>query len=138
MEQSIEEREARARLENGQSPRDKARDHQIVRRARLKRARERGTHTLIEWRFLVRACGNACVKCGRQPVTKDHIRPLYHDVETSTDALENLQPLCLPCNSSTGGDGEDYRPARVLLAIAMIRVLARWKNYIKKPKGKRK
>ena len=71
------------------------------RRDRIKAARDKGTHTLLQWARLVQACGHSCVRCRRVGVKleKDHIIPIY---QGGSDAIENLQPLCGRCNRSKG------------------------------------
>lgn len=79
-----------------------------ARRQRLHAARALATHTPEEWAALVEYCGGQCVRCGSDgPVQKDHIRPLYRG---GSDGIENLQPLCRPCNCSKTGDETDHRP----------------------------
>lgn len=67
-----------------------------VRRARITVARKNGTHTADEWRALVAVYGGICLRCGSPDVQRDHIIPV--STPGSSDALENLQPLCGPCN----------------------------------------
>lgn len=71
-----------------------------LRKKRLLAARQRGRHTRAEWLDMIAVFKGRCVGCGRKdrPVTKDHIIPLCED--GSSDGIENLQPLCLPCNAS--------------------------------------
>jgi hypothetical protein len=67
-------------------------------------------HTGREWAALVAACGSRCVGCGDASgrLTKDHIIPRSRG---GIDSLENLQPLCGPCNSRKGvTPGRDLRP----------------------------
>jgi 5-methylcytosine-specific restriction endonuclease McrA len=71
---------------------------------RLKAARRKGSHTPDQWEALRTICGNRCVRCGG----KDHIQPIY---QGGSDAIENIQPLCPPCNSSKGPEAIDHRPA---------------------------
>ncbi len=77
---------------------------------RLRRAREAGTHTKQIWLDLVAEFDSRCVICGRRgPVSKDHIVPIY---QGGSDAIENIQPLCKPCNSRKGPDSTDWKRHR--------------------------
>ena len=82
------------------------------RRRRSKRLRSAvaiGTHTHAEWVAMLEVCGFACLSCGIQrDLTKDHVKPIC---DGGSDAISNLQPLCLTCNSRKGGREADYRPA---------------------------
>jgi uncharacterized protein YdaU (DUF1376 family) len=80
-----------------------------TRSERLAEARQKGRHTPDEWKSLLDFCGNACVRCGanRVEIVKDHIQPIY---QGGSDAIDNLQPLCVRCNSSKGPDASDHRP----------------------------
>lgn len=71
------------------------------RRERLRRARERGTHTEEQWQALKAWSGGACVRCSREKyeLEKDHIVPIY---QGGSDGIDNLQPICPPCNASKG------------------------------------
>lgn len=75
---------------------------------RLAAARQKGTHTALEWESLLNFCGSKCLKCGAAETLKDHIVPLY---QGGSDAIANLQPLCRSCNSAKGADAQDRRPA---------------------------
>jgi 5-methylcytosine-specific restriction endonuclease McrA len=69
------------------------------RRWRLEQARKKGTHTKEQWISLRNRVGR-CVHCGMANIdllTKDHIYPI---VLGGCDCIENIQPLCQPCNSS--------------------------------------
>lgn len=92
---------------------------------RLSAARKLGTHTDVEWRCLIKVCGNKCLRCGTPIeelegaiVCKDHINPLYLG---GSDGIENLQPLCRQCNTGKKSDVTDLRPAdwRARLAECM-------------------
>ena len=78
------------------------------RAARVKAAKERGTHTKEEWEAMQAYFKHACVACGAQALTlvKDHIIPLY---KHGSDAINNIQPLCQSCSSRKAGHIIDYR-----------------------------
>lgn len=88
-----------------------------LRKSRLSAAKEKATHTPGEWKRMVEACGNSCVRCGASGVAlqKDHIVPIY---QGGSDGIGNLQPLCKSCNSSKGAEATDHRPEHVRLAFA--------------------
>lgn len=73
----------------------------LERVARKKKAL--GTHTLIEWEELKLRHNYTCLHClKKQPdivLTQDHIIPLS---KGGTDFINNIQPLCLSCNSRKG------------------------------------
>lgn len=59
-----------------------------------------GEHSLLEWNRLCELFGNKCLSCGlKVKLTKDHIVPLS---KGGTDYIENIQPLCISCNSKKG------------------------------------
>ena len=84
---------------------EKSRAQSQIRKIRLAAARAKGTHTPAQWLALVSAFGCRCVMCGAamdpSDVQKDHIIPIY---QGGSDGIENVQPLCRPCNSSKGPD----------------------------------
>jgi 5-methylcytosine-specific restriction endonuclease McrA len=57
-------------------------------------------YTLAEWELLKKQYGNKCPLCwGKEPeitLTIDHIIPLS---KGGSNLIENIQPLCKPCNS---------------------------------------
>lgn len=66
-----------------------------------RRARKRaavGSHTLREWRELLKSSGHRCAYCGRGDValTEDHIVPLARG---GSDSIDNIAPACGSCNS---------------------------------------
>lgn len=87
----------------------KSRANYTIRKIRLLAARSKGTHTEAQWLGLVAAFGCRCVMCGNEMATseiqKDHIIPIY---QGGSDGIENLQPLCQPCNASKGPDAFDW------------------------------
>ena len=72
----------------------------------------------LEWRALRKLAidryGAVCCKCGKEgtknsPINFDHIRPRKFFPELALD-IENLQPLCGPCNKAKGNQHQtDYR-----------------------------
>lgn len=85
------------------SPKNNKKRHE-----RLAEARSLGQHTPEQWAALIKFCGPRCLKCGNEkPLVKDHITPIY---QGGSDAIENIQPLCGPCNSAKGPETRDYRP----------------------------
>lgn len=83
------------------------RQNAASRSQRLTAARAKGSHTKQEWMALLEIFGQ-CVRCGATDgnLVKDHIEPIY---QGGSDAIENLQPLCLSCNSSKGPEAVDHR-----------------------------
>ncbi len=67
-----------------------------------------GSFTEEEWEDLCEYYNNICLRCGKEgKMTVDHIVPLS---KGGTNYIENLQPLCKPCNTSKGNRHEtDYR-----------------------------
>ncbi len=86
---------------------EKKRLYQLHRRARKLYAE--GSHTAQEWLDLCVLYSNKCLCCGRPNVklTADHIVPLS---KGGSDYIDNIQPLCAPCNSSKNARTIDYRP----------------------------
>lgn len=97
--------------DNASDHRARARITSAIRTARLAAARRHGTHTDQQWLSILCEVGCRCVWCGRRdvPLAKDHIRPLYLH---GSDGADNLQPLCVRCNSIKAWDAIawiDYR-----------------------------
>lgn len=67
-----------------------------------------GKHTINEWKELCDMFGNVCLCClKKEKLTKDHIIPL---TKGGTDNIENIQPLCVSCNSKKSNRNTiDYR-----------------------------
>lgn len=70
-----------------------------------------------EWKTLRKQAldkyGMVCIKCGRDnsrmfPINVDHVKPRKFYPELSLD-INNLQPLCGPCNKRKGNQVIDYR-----------------------------
>lgn len=70
-----------------------------------------GSHTEQEWESLRDRYGR-CLCCGRtdRPLERDHVVPLS---QGGDDTIDNLQPLCHPCNTTKRDKIIDYREAVV-------------------------
>jgi 5-methylcytosine-specific restriction endonuclease McrA len=77
-----------------------------TRRARL--LGNGGNLTTEEWRAILDFYGHRCLRCGRADVklTIDHVLPIFLG---GTHTIDNVQPLCGPCNSSKKDKHIDYR-----------------------------
>ncbi len=72
--------------------------------AAARRAREQaaeGSHTLVEWRELLRRFEYKCAYCGASGVrlTRDHDLPL---IRGGTHDISNIRPACALCNARKG------------------------------------
>lgn len=66
------------------------------------------TYTDEEWIGLRDFYDNRCLRCGStEALVPDHVIPPSRG---GTNDISNIQPLCLPCNSSKGDNTTDYRP----------------------------
>lgn len=79
---------------------------------RLSAARAKATHTKDEWAVVLEVFDSRCVKCGTPAseliggtICKDHVVGIRNGGD---DGVWNLQPMCRPCNTAKGQDG-DYR-----------------------------
>lgn len=79
---------------------------QNKRRSRILSSTEH--YTSEEWQELCKKYGNACLACGRvdRQLSVDHVIPLS---KGGSNAIDNIQPLCRPCNSSKNAKIIDYR-----------------------------
>jgi 5-methylcytosine-specific restriction endonuclease McrA len=80
----------------------------VMNQRRRARARSSGgSYTLDEWTTLCGRYGNKCLACGSEgPLTVDHILPISSG---GTSSIDNLQPLCKPCNTRKLNRYIDYR-----------------------------
>jgi 5-methylcytosine-specific restriction endonuclease McrA len=84
---------------------EKTKAFRATRRTRLTKAG--GSFTAAEWKALCKQCHNRCLCCGkRRKLTADHVIPVS---KGGSSNIENIQPLCQPCNSSKGNKTIDYR-----------------------------
>src|SRR6476469_10580843 len=89
------------------------RDHKDKRKAEASRRRvylagAEGFFTPEEFIELCEYYNNECLACHRNdvPLTIDHIVPVS---KNGSNWIDNIQPLCGPCNSSKGAKTIDYR-----------------------------
>lgn len=85
------------------------RRYRSIRRTRQTKAG--GSFTKQEWLDLLDTTGHKCLCCDLRCVklTVDHIIPV---VRGGTSNIENIQPLCTPCNSKKRDKIVDYRGQR--------------------------
>lgn len=78
---------------------------------RARRAGNGGKYTPKEWKDLCDYYGNKCLCCERTDVklTVDHVIPIKLG---GVNTIDNIQPLCQPCNSKKHTHIVDYRPFR--------------------------
>jgi 5-methylcytosine-specific restriction endonuclease McrA len=68
-------------------------------KVRAKRAGATGSHTIAEWKSVLRHFGRKCVYCNtkltRHNVSRDHVTPLSRG---GTNDIRNIVPACRKCN----------------------------------------
>lgn len=81
----------------------KASDH----RRMARKAGNGGAFTSAEWNALCKRYKHKCLRCNKlRKLTADHVIPVS---KGGTSNINNIQPLCGPCNSSKGTKSTDYR-----------------------------
>lgn len=88
---------------------DPAREIARVERRRARKLAAEGQYSTEQWHALVTfyCPTGCCLACGEQrSLTVDHVVPLDNG---GTNWPDNLQPLCVSCNSSKGTRTTDYR-----------------------------
>lgn len=80
----------------------------ILGHRRRERIRQNGgSYTQEEWENLCATYNHRCIKCGlKRPLAADHVIPVLLGGSSNID---NIQPLCGPCNSIKGAKTRDYR-----------------------------
>ena len=72
-----------------------------------KRTNAGGHFTEEQWLSLCKKYNHRCLGCHRRrKLTPDHVIPVS---KGGTSNIENIQPLCQPCNSSKNNKTIDYR-----------------------------
>lgn len=65
-------------------------------------------HTLEEWEALCVKHEHKCLWCKKaKPLSEDHVLPLTMG---GADTIDNIQPLCVSCNSRKNNRHMDFRP----------------------------
>jgi 5-methylcytosine-specific restriction endonuclease McrA len=97
-----------------QSKKGRRRYRSYVQNRRAKRADNGGSYTPEEWKALCSLYDYRCLCCGEifkfDELTVDHIIPI---AKGGTSNIDNLQPLCMPCNKSKCDRIIDYRTKKV-------------------------
>lgn len=79
-------------------------------RRRTSQTQAGGSYTAQEWQALCKQYSYACLRCGKQKpnikLTADHVLPVA--LGGSSD-IDNIQPLCLSCNSWKHDKYIDFR-----------------------------
>lgn len=71
-----------------------------------------GFFTAAQWESLKAFCGFRCLACKRQVnLIADHVIPL---ARKGRDSIDNIQPLCEPCNHKKCANSTDYRSTELL------------------------
>jgi hypothetical protein len=79
--------------------------HKYRRRAWIEQSQT--SYTQQEWDEICQKYGHRCLRCHEaKPLTPDHVMPLSRG---GSNAIENIQPLCLDCNRWKRDQTIDYR-----------------------------
>ena len=78
-----------------------------VHKRRAIKTKSGGSYTAAEWKSLCKKYGNRCLDCGKKSkLTADHVIPI---VKGGTSSIDNIQPLCMPCNAKKHTGTQDFR-----------------------------
>lgn len=82
-----------------------------LRKERMAKARLLGRHTPEQWNALQAEFGGHCVRCWTTDygLERDHIIPIY---QGGSDGIENIQPVCPPCNRQKGPETTNWKEIR--------------------------
>ena len=79
----------------------------LVHKRRAIKAQSGGSYTVAEWKALCEKWNKRCLCCGkRRKLTADHVIPI---VKGGTSDIDNIQPLCMPCNAKKHTGTQDFR-----------------------------
>lgn len=82
---------------------------------RRSRAKAGGSFTAKEWLALKQQYNYTCLCCMKQEpeitITADHIKPLSLG---GANTIDNIQPLCMDCNTMKGAIEIDYRSNKIV------------------------
>ena len=79
----------------------------LLSRIKKQRRRAAGELAVADWELVLDVYGHACLACGKDEVTIDHVIPVSCG---GLNVISNVQPLCGFCNTSKGAKTIDYRP----------------------------
>lgn len=98
----------KCRIKNRQAdPKFRSYRVQHARNQRASRKSAPGSFTRQEWLALLDFYGGVCLSCGSDTdISADHVVALANG---GTNTLDNIQPLCRPCNSKKHVKTIDYR-----------------------------
>ena len=86
-------------IDHARYARDREKRISASMQVRAKRAEAPGSHTIAEWKSVLRHFGRKCVYCNtkltRYNVSRDHVTPLSRG---GTNDIRNIVPACRKCN----------------------------------------
>lgn len=115
------------RKDNAERIREKARirrkknpqaNRVMCQRRRVRKNNASGYHTVKQWLAVLNQYDGRCLRCGStENITEDHVLPLN---KGGSNSIENIQPLCMICNSSKGDTYHDYRPEKDRVSLEQL------------------